>query len=186
LADKEDVIGRVLIVDQLASKKDRAAVDSLKQVLKADPFYGVRIEAARALRGIHTDEAFAALADCLDQSDARVRQQVLNAVTGFYRPEAYDIASKRLDQEKNPDILSGAIRALGAYARPEAREKLIGYLNSDSYRNELADAAIGALRAEDDSAFVEPLLKTLAERQSAFTSSGFGRGLGALAYLDRN
>jgi aminopeptidase N len=186
VAEKRDVIGRILAVEQLAGKKDRGSVDKLKTRLKEDPFYGVRVEAARALRGVHTDEAFTALAECLDQPDARVRQQVVSAVTAFYRTEAYDIARRRLDQEKNPDITSAAIRALGAYAKPEVHDAMIRYLSSKSYRNSLADAAVSAMRAQADPAYLETLQKVLKEQEAEFTSGGFGRGLEALAYLARN
>jgi aminopeptidase N len=186
LKDKQDIIGRVLAIEQLANKKDHGAVQTLKEVLKNDPFYVVRVEAARALKAIHNDEAFAALADSLEQSDARVRHETLSALIAFYRSETYDVVVKQLEQEKNPDILSRTIRSLGSYTRPEVHDTLIRFLNSDSYRNSLADAAIVAIQAQDDPNFLEPLIKALKEHQAAFTSYGFGRGLEAVAHLARN
>jgi aminopeptidase N len=186
LADKSDVIGRLLAIEQLANKKDKASVDRLKTVLNNDPFYGVRIEAAHALRSIHSDEAFAALQDALAQKDARVRQQVLESISGFYRADTYPILEKAAGREKNPDILAPAIRALGAYEKPKVHEVLVQCLSTESYRNSLADAAISAMRAQDDPAYIEPLQKVLQERQPDFTSSGFGRGLSTLAYLARD
>jgi aminopeptidase N len=186
LTDKTDVIGRLLAVEQLSSKKDRASVEKLKSRLKEDPFYGIRLEAARALRGMHTDEAFTALTDCLDQPDARVRQQVVSAVAAFYRPGAYELALKRIDGEKNRAITAVAIRALGPYAKPEVRDTLIRQLSSKSYRNSLADAAISAMRAQADPEYVEPLQKVLREREGEFTTWGFGRALETLAYLQKN
>jgi aminopeptidase N len=186
LTNKSDVIGRVLAVDHFAGKKDRASIDKLKAVAQADPFYALRVEAVRALRTIHTDEAFTALTECLDQPDARVRQEALNCVTAFYRPEAFDIAVRRADQEKNPDIAATAVRALSAYPRPEIRQRLTSLLSSSSYRNRLADAAISAMRAQSDPAYIAALQDCLRSRETQFTSSGFGRGLEALAYLARN
>ena len=185
LADKTDVIGRVRAIEQLAAKKDRTTVEKLKAALKDDPFHGVRVEAARALRELHTPEAFEALADCLEQRDARVRQQVVNAVAAFYQTAAYNIAWRQVNQEGNPD-LSGLIRALSAYPKPEVRDMLLRFLRSESYRNSLADAAIGAMRLQDDPAFIEPLRKTLREREPDFTTGGLARGLETLAYLARN
>src|SRR6185295_2904059 len=60
------------------------------------------------------------------------------------------------------------------------------FLESDSFRNELADAAISAIRLQDDSSLITPLRETLAKKEMNFTSGGFARGLGALAYLARN
>jgi aminopeptidase N len=186
LADKSDVIGRLLAIEQLAGKKDGATIEKLKTALQEDPFYGVRLEAAQALRGIHTDQAFTALADSLRQPDARVRQRVASAVAGFYSPDAWDIVWQQLHREQNPDIVTGLIRGVAPYPKPEVRDALIRFLHSESYRNALADAAIGAMRDQGDPEYIEPLKKTLRQRESEFTSSGLGRALNALAYLARN
>ena len=186
LADKTDVIGRILAVEQLSEKKDRVTIEKLKAALKEDPFHGVRIEAARALREMHTDEAFSALADCAQQPDARVRQQVVDAITAFYRPDAYEFAWTQVNKERNPDILAGLIRALGTYSKPEVRDALTRFMNSESYRNVLADAAISAMRRQADPSYIEPLKKTLLKRESEFTSPGFGRALQTLAELASN
>jgi aminopeptidase N len=186
LADKEDMIGRLLALEQVGNKKDEDSVAKLKQTLNQDAFYGVRIEASKALCSIHTDEALEALLGSTKQSDARVRRQVASDIGGFYRDTAYDFAHQNLDSEKNPDILSTLVRSLAGYGKPEVRDALLKFLNSHSYRNELADAAINAARIQDDPAYLAPLLQTLAKREADFTSRGFGQGLGALAYLARN
>ena len=186
LANKEDMIGRLLAVEQLAAKHDRETVAKLKGALDTDAFYGVRIEAAKALRSIHSDDALEALLASTSQADARVRLQVLSGIGGFYGETALAAQRRVLDQEKNPEILAAAIRELGCYARPEVREVLMKFLNSESYRNELADAAIAAMRSEDDPAYVAPLQDTLSKREDQFTSRGFAQGLETLAYLARN
>ncbi|MFO1496951.1 MAG: M1 family metallopeptidase [Verrucomicrobiota bacterium] len=186
LNDKSDVIGRVLAVEELGNKKDRASLAKLKTTLQQDPFYGVRLEAARALRGLHTEEAFEALKESRNQPDARVRQEVVSALNRFFLPEVYELATRRVQEEKNPDIVSATIRALGVYPRPEVRDTLVRWLESESYRNGLADAAIAAMRAQSDPWYLGPLQNALAKRENAFTSSGFGRGLETLGNLARN
>jgi len=186
LADKTDSIGRLLAVEQLAEKKDKESVAKLKKTLNEDAFYGVRIEAARALRSIHIDEALEALLDSKKQSDARVRQQVISDIADFYRDTAYQSVVETLDKEKNPDITSSALRGLGGYAKPEVHDALIKFLNSESYHNELAVAAIGGMRSQDDPAYIAPLLENLSKRGEAYTSRGFAQGLSAVAYLARN
>jgi aminopeptidase N len=186
LADKTDSIGRILGVEQLAEKKDKESVAKLKKTLNEDAFYGVRIEAARALRSIHIDEALEALLDSKKQNDARVRQEVISDIADFYRDTAYQSAVETLDKEKNPDITAGAIRGLGGYAKPEVHDALIKFLNSESYHNELAVAAIGGMRSQDDPAYIAPLLENLSKRREAYTSRGFAQGLSSVAYLARN
>ena len=186
LVDKEDVIGRLLAIEQLAARHDKDAVARLKQVLNNDPFYGARLEASRGLRSDHSDEALEALVGSTKQSDARVRHQVMLDIGGFYRNTAFEAAHRALDTEKNPVIISSEIRDLAGYSKPDVRTVLLKYLDSQSFMNELADAAIGAIRSQDDPSYISPLLETLGKREHDFTSFGFSRGLGTLAYIARN
>ena len=57
LADKDDMMGRLLAVLQLAGRKDKDSIAKLKQALNNDSFYGIRLEASKVLRSIHTDDA---------------------------------------------------------------------------------------------------------------------------------
>ena len=59
-------------------------------------------------------------------------------------------------------------------------------LKSKSYRNSLASAAVEVIRKLDDSFFIEPLERTLAENEKQFTSRGFARALDALAHVSRD
>jgi aminopeptidase N len=186
LADKTDSIGRILVIEQLGDRKDKETVAKLKKSLNEDAFYGVRIEAARALRSIHIDEALEALLDSKKQSDARVRQEVIADIADFYGDTAYQSAVEIVDKEKNPDVAANAIRGLGGYARPEVHDALIKCLNSESYRNELAVAAIIGMRSQDDPAYIAPLLDNLSKHREAYTSRGYAQGLSAVAYLARN
>ncbi|MBU6401033.1 MAG: HEAT repeat domain-containing protein, partial [Verrucomicrobia bacterium] len=186
LTDRTDVMGRILAIQQLADRKDHEAVAKLKGVLRDDPFWGVRIEAAKGLRGIHTDEALDALLASMHQPDARVRNEVMGDIGGFYADKAYTAELQSLGREQNPDIEAQAIGALGGYAKPAVRETLLKDLESDSYRNRLADAAIGAMRSQDDPGYLDPLRQNLQTRKSAYTTFGFNGGLNTLAYLARN
>jgi aminopeptidase N len=186
LDDKTDMIGRLLAMEHLADKKNKDAVAQLKKALNTDPFYGARIEASRALRSIHSDEALEALLDSQKQPDARVRRAVVSDLPGFYRDSAFAAASKTTKEERNPDIIAAALRGLAGYSRPEATQTLLTFLRTNSFRNELADAAIAGMKAEDDPANIAPLLDVLSQRETNFTSRGFGQGLETLGYLARN
>jgi aminopeptidase N len=185
LADQSDVAGRLLAIEQLTGH-DQETIEHLRKTLNEDPFYGVRNEAVRVLRSMHTDEALNALLASTSQSDARVRHEVVQSISGFYDEKTYAALQKVLENEKNPDIVSSAIHGLAAYSKPEVQPTLVKYLNSESYRNELASAAVGALRSQDDPAGIKPLLEMLSRRQSDFTSRGFAQGLETVAYLARN
>jgi aminopeptidase N len=179
------VIGRLLAVEQLGNKKNKEAVAKLKQALNNDSSYGVRIEAARALRLIHSEEALSALINSTNQPDARVRQQAYASIGDFYDPHSRDSERAMLTREKNPDIQTIAVRDLGGYPKAD-RETLLQYLNSTSYRNTLAEAAIGAIRAQNDPSWIEPLRQNLHEHEADYTSRGLARGINTLAYIARD
>jgi aminopeptidase N len=183
LENADDVIGRLRAVDALEKKNDKKTTKRLKKSLNQDAIHAVRIKAAQALEEIHTNEAFDALAASTDQSDARVRLAVVTQIGKFYRSEGLELLKDVLSSEKNPEILYQAIQSLGQYHGKETRKLLVRYLKSKSYRNQLADAAISAIRASADSYFINDLIKALKGRQELFTSSGFSSGLSTLARL---
>ncbi len=186
LENKDDVIGQLLAIDALEKKDDKKTVTKLKEILNGDSFYAVPRRAAVALREIHTNDAFDALAESLDQKDARVRLQVVRSICDFYRTESLEITKRILKDEKNPAISAAAIRNLGRYNHKDTQNILIDYLNSDSFRNRLASAAIEAIRMLDEPFFIEPLMKTLSENEQRFPSWDFSRALDTLAHISRN
>lgn len=186
LKNRDDVIGRLLAVEALKEKKDKQAVAELMHALNNDAFWGVRKEASAALREIHNDEAFDALAESTDQTDARVRLQVVNDIAGFYRPESLESTKRVLKEEKNPAIVAAAVTNLGRYHDKDTRRLIIKYLRSVSYRNQLADAAVRAIRMLDDARYISPLQRILAEREQQFMSWRFVQALDTLAHIARN
>jgi aminopeptidase N len=186
LENSNDVIGRVLAVEALGRRRDKESVAKLKKTLNGDRFYGVRLEAARALRTIYNDDALEALLASMEQTDARVRQRVLAAIGSYFDVRAYAAATGSLGREKNPEVQSEALEPLGAYPNPEVRETLLRFLNTPSYRNTLAVSAIRAMRSAQDPAYVEPLRQNLREHEAVFTSRGFAGALDTLALLSRD
>ena len=184
LADRSDMLGRLLAVAELSGRKEELA--RLKEALNTDPFHGVRQAAATAIRAIQTDEALAALLASTSQPDARVRRQVMAEITGFYSEASYASIQRLLAEEKNPEIQGLLITALGAYAKPEVPELLAKFLNSTSYRGVLADAAMGGMRAQDDAGYLNPLLEAMKTMGTGFTTGVYTRGLETLAYLARH
>lgn len=186
LEDTSDVIGRLRAIDEMKSKDDLDTIERLQAVLNGDPFHGVRSAASKALREIHTPDAFEALRDSLDQADARVRKQVVSDIGGFYRAGSKDVALRAMASEANPDIVASALRSLGKYGGDDVRALVMEHLASESYRNELAVAAVRTIRALDDPTYLGPLRETLETRADELTTRGLGTGLRALGYLARH
>ena len=186
LVDQNDVVGRRLAIEALKKKKDKKTVARLKAVLNADPFWGIRRAASQALREIHTEEAFDALAESMEQPDARVRRQVVQDIAGFYRPESLDLTKRVLETERNPEIVAAAIRNLGKYQMGGDGDLLIQYLKSDSHRSCLARAALQAMRMLHDPEYIEPLKETARDRHGSWPTWLFTAALDGLAHLSRD
>ena len=186
LADQNDVVGRLLAIEALKEKKDKKALAHLKTALNRDSFWGVRRAASGALREIHTSKAFDALAESMEQTDARVRLQVVEDIAGFYRPESLELTKKVLEKEKNPEIVAAAVENLGRYQTPEGDALVVRYLKSESYRNRLALAAIEAIRMLDEPNFIEPLTDILSKGHQDWRTWDFSRALDTLAYVARD
>jgi aminopeptidase N len=186
LEDSTDVVGRLLAIEHLKDRKDHDSIAQLQKTLNHDAFYGVRIEAAAALGAIHTDESLKALLASMDQSDARLRNQVSSSIAGFYNDSAFEAERAALKKEKNPDILAQHITGLGNYSKPEVRDLLLSLLQFDSYHNTIAAAAISALQAQDNPANIAPVRETLQKHEIDFPTRAFAAGLSAVGYLGRN
>ena len=180
-----DVVGRLRAVSALEKNKDKKTVAKLKAALNGDPFYGVRRSAARALGRTRTEEAFTALADSTEQSDARVRLAVVEQIGEFYRDESFAALREVVAHEKNPAIVAAAVRNMGRYHGPQTREVVTESLRATSYRNEIAEAAIRAIRMLDDASYIPELLAMLRDAED-ITHWRFGTGLSALAHVARN
>ena len=186
LADESDALGRLQAVELMAKRKDATTRDKLKHALQNDPFYAVRLAASKALRGIGGDDAFAALTDSTDQPNAKVRQQVISDIASQYKPEALAALKQSLAKEKNPAIRARIINGLTGHNDKEARKLINQALDSESFRHQLADAAVSALRKQDIPANIAKIRAALENDGKKFTTNGYASGLRALGYLGRN
>ncbi|MCW5558990.1 MAG: HEAT repeat domain-containing protein, partial [Verrucomicrobiae bacterium] len=184
LSDPGDVIGRIFAIEQLEKRGDRTAVEKIQGVLNTDAFWGVRVEAARALRRIHNEDAHAALLSASkNQSEARVRRAIVDGLGAWFRSDTPETVGKLVAGETNLDIRVEAIQALSAYPVEQVKETLLGHLRSSSYRQMLANAAITAMRAQQSAEYLDPLLAVLREREAEFPSGAWINGLNTLAAL---
>jgi HEAT repeat protein len=186
LADESDALGRLQAVELMAKRKDATTRDKLKHALQNDPFYAVRLAASKALRGIGGDDAFAALTDSTDQPNAKVRQQVISDIATQYNPEALAALKQSLASEKNPSIRARAIGGLTGHDDKAARALIDEALGSASFRHQLADAAVSALRKQDNPANLAKVRNALENDGTKFTTRGYANALGALGHLARN
>ncbi|MCA9229006.1 MAG: M1 family metallopeptidase [Planctomycetales bacterium] len=181
LENKQDLIGRLLAIQQLGKRKTIAAVEAIGSALNNDPFFGARIEAAKALAETGRSEALEQLAQALAVDDARVRQHVVESIGSFQRPRAKELLLQVTRQERNPAVVGSAIRSLGKHREADAEQAVATMLESNSFRNELVDAAIDALGKNEDPSQRAAIMNTLRARGDELTSGGMANGLRVLA-----
>ncbi|PHR95060.1 MAG: hypothetical protein COA78_30890 [Blastopirellula sp.] len=183
LSDTNDMIGRIRAVQGLAKRKNHVAIENIQKALNNDSFFGVRIEASKALGKIRNKETYTALVASLQQSNAKVRQQVVKDLGGFYRDDQRLLLHKIIAEEKNPAIVADAVKALAKYA-DEASYKIIAkVLATPSFNNDLANAAISALKAQNNPQHAWLLGDTIVKRKMEFSDRSFATLLEAFATL---
>ncbi|HIL70721.1 MAG TPA: hypothetical protein EYG38_12835, partial [Verrucomicrobia bacterium] len=164
LKDDSDMIGRMIALKQLKGKSNPFSIKLHKKALNEDPFHGIRIQAAQSLADIDTEESLEILTESMDQNDARVRQAVASAIGARYNNQALDAVRKMLSMEKNPDIQSRLIRSLGKYSGPSIRQDLLKYIDLESFRNRVFDAAVAAMKNQDDPVYIPVIKNALQEK----------------------
>jgi len=183
LENAERATGRILALEALAKKKSNKAIDAIQQALQTDPFYGVRVEAAEALGKINSDQSRAALRKTATPTDARVRLALVKATVGDYQPEEVGTLLEGAQAEKNPAIVAAWIEGLAKYSDEPVTQYLRASLERDSFRNEIAEAAVEAMRKSGSSQFVPDLAEQVSLHSGNYTTRGLASLLKALAVL---
>ena len=183
--DETDIIGRLLAITQLGTRKDAEARDLLKQRLQKDPHYFVRYQTAAALRAMQTSEALEVLLASTNQPSARVRLGVVRAIGGYSLPAAQAFTLKAVANERNPDVAAVAVAGLAAIPIAESQPVLLGLLKSDTFNQLVLAAALRDMRAQDHPAYVEPILATLKSRSTDLPTPVLSAGLETLGRLGR-
>ncbi len=186
LSDAPTGVGRIAAAEALAKKGTHKAVAALQQALEIDPFFGVRVEAAKALGKMTQDDALEALLATLPAEDARVRLAQVEAIARFYRPENVSRYLESVESEPNPAIVAAWIRGLAKYSDESVTQYLRDALQQESFRNEIAEAAVEAMAQSRSSVYVPALANALATRADTFTSRGKVQLLWALATLSQH
>lgn len=183
-----DMIGRLLAAVELGKKENKKSVEALNESLASDPFYGVRIAAARSLAKIDTQAALDALLAGRQQSDARVRQAVVQRIGTFYDDRAFEALQQTVQRESNPAVVATAVKALAKFGE-RATDTVVAALERPSFLNEVSLAAAISLGDSFDKETVgktaQPMLGALGARNT-FPGRRYGEALPALARVWRD
>ncbi|MEC9081449.1 MAG: HEAT repeat domain-containing protein, partial [Verrucomicrobiota bacterium] len=133
-----------------------------------------------------TDATYAVLAESTNQPNAKVRSQVVSDIASQPKPNALPHLKRILADEKNPAIRARAITGLAGHDDKQANRLINQALDQVSFRNQITDAAITALRKQDKPANIVKIRTALEESGKKFTTNGYANALRAIAFLGRN
>ncbi len=132
-----------------ALSTDAQAAGSLRAALLGDAFWGVRVEAAKALRGAKDADAREALRQGLRDADPRVRAACASAI-GVEGAAAGGLLLEVLGRETSDLVGAAALRALGQARAAGAWDALVAALGRESVGERLRVAALDGLVALGD------------------------------------
>lgn len=155
------VAERIRAVEHFAGSKKAADVKLLAEVLAGDAFYGVRIEAAKALGKSKEIASRDALLAAVAQPHPKVRGACLDALGEFKGDETVISALYRKwgQGDASYKVEAAVVRALGKAARTVDGQLLAQALRRDSHGEVIRIAAIGATEKSSDPRALETLLE---------------------------
>lgn len=181
----DSVLARIDAAEGLARFKTDNALDALKNLLENDPFWGVRVEAAKALAEIEHDGASVILIDALDQEDARVRVAAAEGLAHSDTEEAAKRLAAAVENDPSPYVVSAAISSLGEGRHQAARKIIAGALDRESHNDTVATSAISALPKLDGAAAADRLRRIAGSNRSRAVRSRAIAALGVIGqYAD--
>jgi aminopeptidase N len=160
LAEGSGALLRWAAAEGLAKKHDPLTIRALRDALtKEGEAWMVRVEAARALGKLRSEDALVALLAALDTTQPKVRRAVVGALGAFKKPEAASALTKLLDAEASYLVAADAARSLGRTRQPSALATLKSVMDQGSWADVIRAGALDGMAALRDDAALEPVLK---------------------------
>lgn len=169
-AEKCEGIERVLAVKELRRYSDRSDVISvLRRRLLNDPFWPVRVEAAKALGEVHDSLAALALIKAYQDGHARVREAVISSLSSFPKSIVYETLYRAFASDRSYGVASAAMKSLVKVDSGNAWRHCRDALQRTSHLDVLPIAALAAITdIGDEEAF---------EVVKSYTRSGLRRNV---------
>lgn len=181
LASDPEVTGRIFAAEGLAELAEPDATEALGAALKAEPFWGVRVEVARALGKVKNAAAKRFLFDGLQDVSPKVRRAVAEALGEFRGDAEVDgVLADFLASEQHYFTRGEAARSLGKNRGPRAFAAIEGALVHDAWGDVIRSGALSGLAQLRDARGIE-----IAKEQARYGRIHQGRAaaVSALAKL---
>jgi len=154
------VMERIRAIEHLVSGKTDANREAIAGVLQNDSFWGVRVEAAKALGRLAGKPGRQALLAGLDQTHAKVRKACVDGLKSFKQDqEIIDALQKRnLKGDESYTVEAAILSTLVSILKETPVELLKASLKKDSHRESIRLAALRGLGTSDDPKILQLLV----------------------------
>jgi aminopeptidase N len=143
-----DVIGRIRAGEELAKTGRSKNLQAVREAYRAEPFWGVRKEWARALSKAGTDAALSALAELVDEETSPLVLEGVVRAAGAHRDSRIALAlSRRLEAGLPYRAAAAALEGLGAQREAAPFEELARRSGADGFGGHVQSGALRALAA---------------------------------------
>ena len=151
---------RIRAIEHLADSSDQNHRELLAAVLQEDPFYGVRVEAAKALGKAVTSTSETALIDGLQQTHPKVRRACAEALKKFTDNDRVKKALLAKEGEGDPSyfVTAAVLQSLATVCEEPDVNRLISALEQDSHQDVVRSAALRGLGKSKDPQALETLV----------------------------
>ena len=146
------VVERIRAVEHLVDEKTDANRETLASVLANDPFWGVRVEAAKALGRLAGNPGRKALLAGLSQPNAKVRKACVDGLGSYKGNEQVITALRKANKtgDESYKVEAAILSALVRVMKEKPVDLLTAALNKPSHREVIRTAALRGLAQSDD------------------------------------
>ena len=137
-----NTVERIYGAKALSNFSSDDVIDTLKETLLDDPFWGVSAQCAQALANIKTDAAYNALTDALDIKNPKARRAVVKAIGEFKKKESVPLLQPMLENDDSYFVQAESAVALGKSTSKEVFATLLKALRIRSFNEVIASSAL--------------------------------------------
>ncbi|MES1187142.1 MAG: M1 family aminopeptidase [Myxococcales bacterium] len=160
LSEGSNALLRWTAADALSKKNDPTSVKALGTTLSNESeAWMVRVEAARALGKVRSDDALEILLAEIGTPQPKVRRAVVGALGAFKTPSAAKALQHLLSAEPSYLVSADAARSLGRTRQPGALETLKSVVDQASWADVIRAGALDGMAALRDEAALEVVAK---------------------------
>lgn len=154
-----DVMGRLRAAIELKAQRTEVAALALSEAAKRDNFWGVRVEATKALSAFGTAAARAGLLEAVKDKEARIRREAIKGLAAFKDEKLADLFINTIKNDPSYFTIAESAKALGQTGSPLAYEVLAATIKQESWQGSVRAGAIAGLAALKDARAIEIGLK---------------------------